>query len=152
MKLAIQKRLAAYILRCSEKRVRFDPERLEEIKESITKADINSLINDKAIYSINKKGVSRVRARKTKVQKSKGKKKGKGSKKGKKTARAPRKETWMTKIRAQRLLLKNMKEGEVITNKVYRTLYKKAQGGFFRSRRHIKLYAEEHRLIQGKEK
>jgi large subunit ribosomal protein L19e len=148
MKLKIQKRLAADILKCSESRIRFDEERLDEIKESITKIDIKSLIKDKAIFSLPKKGVSRVRARKIQIQKSKGKKKGTGKRKGKKTARAPRKQTWINKIRAQRILIKNLKESEIIDREVYRKLYKKAQGGFFRSRRHIKLYIEEHDLAK----
>lgn len=151
MKLKIQKRLAADVLGCSEKRVKFDTERLDEIKESITKADIKSLAKDSAIYSIPKKGVSRVRARKIQKQKSKGQMCGAGSKKGKKTARSPRKETWMKKIRTQRKLLKTMKDNEIITKEIYRKLYRKATGGFFRSKRHIKLYVEERNLAQKKE-
>ena len=150
MKLKIQKRLAGSVFGCSEKRVRFDTERLDEIKESITKADIKSLIMDKAIYCVQKKGVSKVRARKIKKQKSKGQMKGPGSKKGNKTSRLPRKTAWMNKIRAQRVLLKNLKENNIVTNEVYRILYKKAHGGFFRNKRHIKLYIEENKLINEK--
>lgn len=151
MKLKIQKRLAADVLGCSEKHVRFDNERLDEIKESITKTDIKSLIKDSAIYCIPKRGVSRVRARKIQKQKSKGQRCGKGSRKGKKTARLPRKEKWMIKIRTQRELLRSLKDGEVVDQKIYRELYKKAQGGFFRSKRHIKLYIEEHDLTKKKQ-
>ena len=150
MKLKIQKKLAADIIGCSEKKIRFDEERLDEIKESITKVDIKTLIKDKAIYALPKRGVSRVRARKIKKQKSKGSMRGDATKKGKKTSRSPRKEIWMTKIRAQRTLIKNLKEKNIVTQEVYRKLYKKAQGGFFRSRRHIKLYIEEHNLVNKK--
>jgi large subunit ribosomal protein L19e len=150
MKLKIQKKLAADVLRCSEKRVRFDELRLDEIKESITKADIKALIIDKVIYCIPKKGVSKVRARKIKSQKSKGQMKGAGSKKGRKTAKLPRKKKWMDKIRSQRTLLKRLKEKKVVSDEVYRRLYKKSKGGFFRSQRHIKLYIEEHNLVQNK--
>ena len=76
---------------------------------------------------------------------------GAGSIKGKKTARSPRKETWMKKIRTQRKLLKTMKDNEIITKEIYRKLYRKATGGFFRSKRHIKLYVEERNLAQKKE-
>ena len=65
VKLKLQKRLAASILGCSEKRIVFDTDRLEDIKEAITKLDIRSLIADKAIKAKPIKGVSRVRARKT---------------------------------------------------------------------------------------
>ncbi len=150
MKLKIQKRLAANVLGCSEGRVKFDTDRLDEIKESITNADIKSLINDSAIYCTPKKGVSRVRARKIQKQKSKGKMRGHGSRKGKKTARLPRKQKWMDKIRAQRTLLKNLKDKDIIKKEIYKELYKKAQGGFFRNVRHIKLYIEEHGLVEKK--
>ncbi|MCK4522220.1 MAG: 50S ribosomal protein L19e [Nanoarchaeota archaeon] len=146
MKLKVQKRLAADVLRCSEKRVRFDPNRLDEIKESITKVDIKNLMIDKAIYCIPVKGVSRFRARKIKVQKSKGKRKGQGSRKGKATARLPGKKSWINKIRLQRGLLKTLKDNKIIDLKTYRELYAKAKGGFFRSKGHIKLYIEEHSL------
>ena len=49
MKLDNQKRLAAQILKCSKKRVKFDPDRSSDIKESITKADIRNLIKEEAI-------------------------------------------------------------------------------------------------------
>jgi large subunit ribosomal protein L19e len=150
MILKIQKKLAASCLKCSQKRVRFDTQRLDEIKESITKADIKSLIADKAIYEIPKRGVSRVRARKIQVQKSKGKMRGPGSRKGKKTARSPKKRTWINKIRSQRTLLRSLKENEIVTKDIFRNLYRKAQGGFFRSKRHIKLYIEERGLIKNK--
>ncbi len=148
MKLKTQKRLAADVLKCSKKRVKFDEERLEDIKESITKADIRSLIIDKAISKKKKKGVSRARVNKRKIQRSKGKQKGQGSRKGKKTARLPKKKTWMNKIRLQRSLLKSLKDKELIDNKNFRILYKKAKGGFFRSKRHIKIYLEEHNLMK----
>jgi large subunit ribosomal protein L19e len=148
MMLKVQKRLAAQILKCSPKRVKFDEDRLDEIKEAITKADIKSLIQDKAISKISKKGTSRVRIRHNLVQKSKGLRKGPGSMKGKKTARRPRKRTWINKIRKQRTFLKELKNKKIISSVVFKDVIKKAKGDFFRSRRHIKLYLEEHRLFQ----
>jgi large subunit ribosomal protein L19e len=148
MKLNVQKRLAASVFGCSKKRIRFDSERLDDIKESITKADIKSLIKDKAIYEVPEKGVSRFRARKILLQKRKGDRRGVGSRKGKKTARLPGKEDWMNRIRAQRTLLKTMKLHKIIENDIYKDLYKKSQAGFFRSKRHIRLYIEEHELAK----
>ena len=49
MNLKSKKRIAAKILKCSPKRVKLDPSRDDEIKESVTKADLRSLIKDKAI-------------------------------------------------------------------------------------------------------
>ena len=148
MKMDVQKRLAAGILGCSQKRIRLDPERLAEIKEAITKVDIRGLINDKAISKKPVKGISRARARIQKSQKRSGRRKGYGSRKGKANARVSYKSVWTNQIRAQRGLLKKMKEKGMITKKVYRGLYEKAKGGFFRSRKHLKLYIEERHLAK----
>src|SRR3989338_1009010 len=102
MELKIQKRLAAQVLKCSPKRIRLDVERLEEIKEAITKADIRSLINNKAIIEVQKKGVSRFRAKIRHLKKKKGRYKGFGSRKGRNTARLPPKRRWMNAVRLQR--------------------------------------------------
>ena len=146
MKLNTQKRLAAQILKCSPKRVIFDQASLEDIKESITKADIRGLINDGVITRKQKKGISRGRARKRAIQKRKGRQQGPGSRKGKKTSRLPRKRLWMNTIRSQRDLIRRLKQKGVISKQSYRELYLKCKGGFFRSRRHIKLYLQEHGL------
>lgn len=148
MKLKLQKRLAADLLKSSKKRISLDTDRLEDIKEAITKADIRSLISEGAIKKKPSKNTSRVRARKIKIQKSKGRRKGRGRRKGKKTARLSKKTAWMERIRTQREFLKELKEKGIITSLIYQQLYMKSKGGFFRSKRHIKLYIEEHNLAK----
>lgn len=150
MELKTQKRLAANLLKCSKKRIVFDNERLDEIKESITKRDIESLIKDKAIQKRQAKGVSRARANKIKRQKSKGRRKGPGSKKGTHGARLPKKQAWMKKVRVQRKFVKELKNKKIITSKSHQMLYSKIGGGFFRSRKHIKLYIKEHDMARKK--
>lgn len=147
MKLNVQKRLAADALKCGLARIKFDSTRLSEIKEAITKYDIKALVNTGAIKKEHKKGVSRGRARVAAKKKSKGRRRGHGSRKGRATARTHKKEEWMNRVRLQRKFLKSLKDGEKIDNKTYRALYRKSKGGFFRSKRHIKLYIEEHKLI-----
>ena len=147
MRLSMQKRLAAGIWGCSEKRVWIDPDRLEEAKEAITKADIRRLMLDHAILKMPKRGISRGRTRKRIVQRRKGRRQNAGSREGKKTARLGRKRAWINRIRALRELLHSLRERNRISKDAYRELYSKAKGGFFRNRRHIKIYLEEHRLI-----
>lgn len=131
----------------SPKRVRFDETRLADIKEAITKYDIKALIEDGAITEIKKRGVSRGRARKRQAQRSKGRQRGQGSRKGKKTARLPRKLDWMNRIRLQREFLRELKEKDLVSNTIFRDLYLKAKGGFFRSKRHLKIYITENKLV-----
>ncbi len=144
MKFITQRRLAASILKASKQNVWFDPEHLKEIKESITKADIRSLIEKGFVQKIQKTGYSRGRARIILKQKRKGRRRGLGSRKGKKYARLPRKTIWMNRIRAQRRWLKQLKQQGKITTQVYSKLYKMSKGGFFRSRGHMNVYLKEH--------
>lgn len=148
MKLDTQKRLAAAIMNCSPKRIKFNPKYLQDIKEAITKADLKVLITEKTITRVPVKGVSRVRARKRAEQKRKGLQKGPGKKKAKQTARVTKKEAWIKKIRIQRAFLKELKEKKIISPATYKNLYRKTKGGFFRSKRHIKLYIQEQELAE----
>jgi large subunit ribosomal protein L19e len=143
MKLNTQKRIAGKIFGCSPSRVILDEERLEDIKEAITKVDIRSLIKEGAIKQKPIKGTSKARAKKSKVQKKKGLRKGLGKRKGKPTSRVPKKEKWMSKIRVQRKFLKELREKEIINQKEYSKLRAKSKGGFFRSKRHIKIFLEK---------
>src|SRR3990167_5274971 len=138
MELKNQKRFVKSLTGVGNRRINFDSEKLSEIKEAITKRDIKGLINKKVIIIKQKRGSSRVRARKILVQKRKGRRKGKGSRKGKFTARLNPKSTWMNKIRNLREFLRELKSKELIDKKNYRELYLKAKGGFFRNKRHLK--------------
>ncbi|MBS3155433.1 50S ribosomal protein L19e [Candidatus Woesearchaeota archaeon] len=148
MKLNTQKNLASKILEAGKRRIKLDPERLSEIKEAITRSDIKSLIKSGAIKKLNKRGISRVRARFILVQKRKGRKKGKGSLKGKKTSRMPRKRQWINQVRSQRDYLKYLKQKKELSNYNYRLLRNKVKGGLFRSVRHIKLFITEYNLLK----
>lgn len=144
----MQKRLASKILKCSPKRIKLDSKSLDTIKEAITKNDVRGLVNSGIIKKEQAKGSSKVRSKKRIIQKRKGRQAGLGKRKGKNTARKPAKETWMAKIRLQRSFLKELKTKNFINNEIYRNLYRKSKGGFFRSKRHIKLYIDEHNLRQ----
>ena len=148
MKLNKKTDLAAKILKCSPKRVCFDTEKLSDIKEAVTKFDFRNLIKKGVIKRKPVKGISKFRTRKNKIQKSKGRQKGHGSRKGKLTARTNPKRKWMNAIRAQRNLLKGLREKDLIDSKIYGNLYRKAKGGYFRSVRHIKLYIKEQNLLK----
>ncbi len=144
MQLTVQKRLAASVLKCSEKKVAFDPSRLEEIKEAITKSDIRNLIKRGAIIRKADNITSRGRARALHEQKVSGKRRGHGSRKGAQKARNPKKEAWMNSVRLQRSFIRLLRDKKVIDQKTYRSFYMMIKSGVFRSKRHIKLYMEEH--------
>ena len=71
-----------------------------------------------------------------------------GSRKGKATARMPRKEKWMMRIRAIRAFLKHLRARRIITQNTYRKLYKMAKGGAFESVAYLKNYIKDKRLAR----
>ena len=143
MKFSGQKRMAAAIAKGAKKRVRFQTSKLTEIKEAITRADIRSLLSQKAITLIPKRGISQGRARFVAKQKAKGRRRGQGSRKGTKNARLSQKTVWIAKVRLQRTVLRNMRKEGKLSQQLYANLYRKVKGGFFRSRRHLELYISE---------
>src|SRR3989344_5424941 len=145
----LQKRLGSQVLKCGVGRVRFDPSQLEEIKKAITRFDIQRLVSKGLIYKLQAQGISRSRAKQTASQKRKGRQKGQGSRKGKSTARLNPKTRWVKAVRAQRELLRNLREGGWIDNAGFKELYAKVKGGFFRSVNHIKIYIKEQDLVKG---
>jgi len=146
-----KKQLAAKIMKTSPKKVNFAVEHLEEIKKAITRSDMRGLIAVGKISKSKANHQSRARARKIAIQKSKGRRKGKGSRKGSKFSIISRKEQWMARVRVQRVFLRELKDKQMLSTGDYRNLYSKVKGGYFRNRRHIKLYLTERNLVQKKD-
>jgi large subunit ribosomal protein L19e len=114
-----------------------DPNRLEDISEAVTRADVRKLIVSGAINKAQKVGVSRFRARYRAAQKKKGRRRGAGHRKGASFARLPRKVRWMQRIRPIRARLKDLRDSGAIDRTVYRILYMQAKGGMFHNRAHL---------------
>src|SRR3989338_3822752 len=128
MRLGNQKRISAEMLGVGKSKVWFDTEHMTEIKEAITKGDVRTLIRKRIIQRRPELGHSRVRARK----------------------RLTKKTAWMNLVRGQRTFLKELKLKGLVSIPTYRNLYSKIKGGYFRNKRHIKLYLTEHKLFQEK--
>lgn len=146
MNLSNQKRLAASILNVGVNRVRIDPEMTEEVEMAITREEIRRLIHEGTIRAIPEDGQSRGKARALAAKKSSGMRKGPGSRKGGKHSVVSRKRRWISRIRALRRRLRALKERRVITVSTYRSLYRKAKGGEFRSVADLERYITEQGL------
>ncbi len=141
--MKLQKRLAGQILGCSPRRVLLDETKLDEIKEAITTSDIKRLISLGSIIEVPKKGVSRGRVKES------GRSTGTGSRKGVASSRGDtRKRLWVNKVRLQRRFVRSLEASNKINHELYRDLYRKVKGGFFRSKRHISLYLEEKGILK----
>ena len=135
-----QKRMAAKILKTGISRIWLNPEKMKDIEKAITKWDVRKLI---------KKGDIKVLSEKIKMKSViKKRKRGPGSKKGKKYSIVPRKRRWISTVRPQRRMLKELKTTGQLDNASYRKLYGLVKGGMFRSRAHLRLYIEQNNMIK----
>jgi large subunit ribosomal protein L19e len=147
--VANQRRIAAAILDCGTHRVWFDPDRLTDIQNAISREDIRGLVDEGAIRAHQVKGNSRGRARAKIAKRAYGHCKGPGRRRGANGARNPSKRQWIQKIRAIRKTLAELRELGDIDSRLYRMLYRKASGGQFRNVAHLKAQLE---IITGRMK
>jgi large subunit ribosomal protein L19e len=146
MNLRSQRRLAAVILECGVNRIWIDPEKADEVSMAITREEIRKLVHEEAIKALPEIGQSRGRARTLAEKKKKGRRIGPGTKKGKIFSVVPRKTRWMNRIRAQRRKLRELRERRMIAVSTYRSLYRKAKGGEFRSIAELERYINDRNL------
>ena len=139
--LSNQRRIAANVLKIGVHRIWLDPEEKEGIADATTRNDIRDLLESGAIQAKPKKGVSRARARQRDEKRKYGHGgTGHGSRKGRKGARNPRKREWITKIRALRSRLKELRADGTLPPNVYCKVYRKAKGGEYKSVAHMNAY------------
>ncbi|MCX8188895.1 MAG: 50S ribosomal protein L19e [Nitrososphaeria archaeon] len=136
MNLKSKKELVARTLGVGVSRVKLMPEAAERISDAITRDEIRSLVDQKAIVILQKKGVSRSRVKK-------GKRSGPGSRKGSKGARQGKKDLWVKKVRALRIHLKYLLEHGVISKENYKKLYLWIKGGQIRTVKRLDEIARE---------
>jgi len=144
MNLSYQKRVASGVLKCGVHRVWVDdrPEVQEKIAEAVTRDDVRLLVVQRFIRKHQKKGISRGRAKAMANQRSKGRRRGHGSRKGHGGARTPKKEAWMTRVRALRNELSSLRTEGTINAAQYRRYYRRVKGGVYNSRNHLRYNME----------
>ncbi|MEM3852216.1 MAG: 50S ribosomal protein L19e [Methanomassiliicoccales archaeon] len=145
MDLKYQRRMAASILKCGVNRVWINPNRLQDVADAITRADIRTAILSGSIAKLPAKGNSRGRIRGRLKQKEKGRRTGHGSRKGTLNTRYPAKLRWIKTIRAVREELRKYRDEGKIDKHVYRRYYMLSKGGMFKGRRNL----EEHLAAAG---
>ncbi len=141
--LSFQKRLAADLLKCGERRVWIDPTKINEIAEAITREEIRIFIHKGWIKKKPVKGTSRARARILHEKRKKGRRRGHGKRKGKKTAREDPKRIWIYRVRKMRRYVRYLVRNGFIDKRTYRRLRSLIKGGFFRNFSHLRLYVEK---------
>ncbi|MBI2452596.1 hypothetical protein HYV50_06005 [Candidatus Pacearchaeota archaeon] len=127
MKLEKKKMLASRALGVGKNRIVFDQERLEEIKQAITKQDMKDLHRSGAIMIEEKKGRRKIKKRPTRRRAGSVKKKARD-----------RKREYIISTRKLRKYLKVLKaKGQILTEE-YKDLRKEIRARIFRSLAHMK--------------
>ena len=142
MPLRLQKRTAASLLKCGVNKVRFDPERMNDIEAAITRDDIRSLISDGAIHRIRDKGISRGRSKRKRGRK------GEGSRKGGAHSKISKKRRWMSKVRPQRRELARLRDSKLLEPGSYRKTYRLIKASNFMSVASLREYLKENNLLR----
>ena len=135
MNLKSKRRLAASVLGVGEDRIIFNDEYSDLIQDAITRSTIRGLVGFGAIRVAPEKGISRGRYRAKSRRLKRGR--GSGSTKGTAFARNPRKDAWVSKVRALRWRLKVSRDRKEISQGAYKRLYKQVKGGQVRGVKHL---------------
>ncbi len=133
MNLKKKKRIAAAALGIGINRVIFDKERINEMKEAITKQDMRDLFKEGAIRISSVKGrhkkEKRGRRREGRIRR-----KVRAGKRG-----------YILKIRKLRAYIKMMKERGEISGRKYKKLRNYAKSGIFKDLKHMIAYLNENK-------
>jgi large subunit ribosomal protein L19e len=144
--LKTQRRLAAEILKAGVNRVWIDPEKMDDVGTAITREDMRKLIHEGIVKPRPRTGISRARARVLHNKKKKGLRSGGGSKSGASNARFSKKAAWMTRVRALRRRLRELKARKTLTESSYRELYRMTSSGRFASVADLERYLKAHEV------
>ena len=124
-------------MKCGVNRVWINPDKVEDLEDAITRADIRTAILSGTIAKLPANGISRSRKEYIRHQKAKGRRRGQGTRRGARLARTPKKKAWMQTIRPLRERLRQLKAEGKIDQTAYRRLYMQAKGGMFKSKSHL---------------
>lgn len=135
MTMLTVRRLAADLLNCGRNRIRINPNSIKEVEGALTRIDVKGLIDKGIITKIKILG---------RASKKKTKRRGKGSKKG---ILQNKKEVWMTKVRSQRKLLRELVSSGAVKQNDKQSIYGKIKSGILRNKKAMVQYLKENNLV-----
>ena len=132
-KVKLVRRMAGQIMGRGQSNIRIKPMAMEDVGNVLTRDDVRALIKDGKIYAEKKKHNLSLYGKELRAKRKEGRGRGAGRRRGTAKARMGNMDH-KKRVRAQRRLLKMLKDEKTINNEQFKKLYALVSGGTFISK------------------